>query len=337
MKSFGSDNHSGIHPQVLDAITRANYEHATAYGDDQYTELAISRFKHIFGQNIEVFFAFNGTGANCLSLLSASSSFNSIICVDTAHINVDECGAPEKLTGCKLVTIPNVDGKLTVEMARTALHGFNFEHHCQPRVISITQSTELGTLYTLDEIRALSCLAHSHNMYLHIDGARFANAVVSLGCTPAQMVQGCDILSFGGTKNGMMIGEAVVILNPELAHDFKYKRKQSMQLCSKMRFISAQFIGYFQDDLWLTLARHSCKMARLLAHEIEQCVTISRPVESNALFAVMPSDVIQTLQKEYFFYVWDESTNEVRLMCSFDTTEQDVMKFANAIKDAYSR
>lgn len=334
MKSFGSDNHSGIHPQVLEAIAQANSEHVTAYGDDKYTQQAVAEFRRLFGSHVEVFFAFNGTGANCLSLLAATSSFNSVICADTAHINVDECGAPEKLTGCKLISLPNVGGKLTLEAARSALHGFDFEHHSQPGVISITQTTELGTLYTLAEIRALAEVAHSHGMYLHMDGARFANAVVSMGCTPAEIVQGVDILSFGGTKNGMMIGEAVVILNPALASNFKYKRKQSMQLCSKMRFISAQFLGYFRNDLWLESARHSNAMARLLASKIADYVEITQRVEANGVFAVMSQQAIDTLLKEYFFYIWDESKFEVRLMCSFDTTEEDVEKFAAAIIEA---
>lgn len=336
MKSFGSDNHSGIHPEIIEAITRANVEHTVAYGDDQYTREAVAAFRKLFGEHIEVFFAFNGTGANCLSLWTATSSFNSVVCVDTAHINVDECGAPEKLTGCKLLVVPNENGKLTVRAAESVLNGFGFEHHSQPKLISITQTTELGTLYTLDEIRAISELAHSHGMYLHMDGARFANAVASLGCAPIEIVNGVDILSFGGTKNGMMMGEAVVILNPDLARDFKYKRKQSMQLCSKMRFVSAQFTAYLKDDLWIRLANHSNAMARLLAGKIERSVQISRPVEANGVFAIIPRLAIDMLLRDNFFYVWDEPSCEVRLMCSFDTTEQDVERFAAAIVAAVS-
>lgn len=331
MKSFGSDNHSGIHPEILRAIQNANTEHVTAYGDDIYTREAVECFRQLFGSHVEVFFVFNGTGANCLSILAANATFNSVVTVDTAHINVDECGAPEKMTGCKLITLPNIQGKLSVEAAREALHGFDFEHHSQPGLISITQSTELGTVYSLAEIADLSSLAHSHGMYLHMDGARFANAVASLGVDASQMVAGVDVLSFGGTKNGMMLGEAVVILNPKLAQNFKYKRKQSMQLCSKMRFISAQFTAYFNDNLWLRLASHSNEMARLLASKIEGVVEIVRPVQANGVFARMEQQMIDELLKEYFFYVWDEARCEVRLMCSFDTTEQDVEQLANAI------
>lgn len=331
MKSFGSDNHSGIHPEILAEIAAANFEHVTAYGDDQYTRLAIEEFRKIFGSHVEVFFAFNGTAANCLGLLSGTHSYNSIICTDTAHINVDECGAPEKLTGCKIIALPNVNGKLTPESVQSQLHGFGFEHHSQPRFISITQTTELGTLYTTAEIRALAQLAHSNGMYLHMDGARFANAIAASGLSPREMVEGVDILSFGGTKNGMMIGEAIVILNPELAPGFKYKRKQAMQLSSKMRFISAQFTAYLRGDLWIKLATHSNAMARLLASKIGDHAQIVYPTEANGVFAVLPPEATVELLRKYHFYVWDEPTGQVRLMCSFDTTEQDVEAFAKDI------
>ena len=332
MKSFGSDNHSGIHPRILQAIAEANTGHVHAYGDDPYTAEAVADIRRVLANELaEVFFVFNGTGTNCLSIIAANNSFNSVICSDTAHINVDECGAPERLSGGKLIAVPNVNGKLTVQNARSELHDFGFEHHSQPGLISITQSTELGTVYTLEEIKALSDLAHSHGMYLHVDGARFANGVVSLGVSAKDMVQGVDILSFGGTKNGMMMGEAVVILNPLLARNFKYKRKQSMQLCSKMRFLSAQFSAYLKDDLWLTLAAHSNEMARLLASMIGDYVEIVRPVEANGVFAIIPIEAREKLLKEHFFYVWNETTSEVRLMCSFDTTKEDIERFAEDI------
>lgn len=334
MKSFGSDNHSGIHPKILEAIALSNRDHCIAYGGDPYTAQAEARFAELFGPETGVFFAFNGTGANVLGLMSATRPFNSILSVDTAHINVDECGAPEKATGCKVITMPNRAGKLTVEAAKSMLHGFDFEHHSQPGVISISQATELGTLYTTSEIRDLTDLAHQYGLYLHIDGARFANAIAASGVTPKEMVQGADLLSFGGTKNGMMIGEAVVVLNPELGQYLKYQRKQSMQLCSKMRFIAAQFLAYLKDDLWLEMARHSNAMAQLLYRQVQEIpgVTLTQVPEANSVFAILPDGITEQLMEEYFFYVWDESTGEVRWMCSFDTTEQDIENFVAAIK-----
>ena len=339
-RGFGSDNHSGVHPDVLKAIAEVNVDHAMAYGEDEYSAKVEQLFKQYFGTDASVYFAFNGTGANVLCLDAMTSSHHAVVCADTAHIHVDECGAPQRITGAKLLTIKTPDGKLTPELVKTQLHGFGFQHHSQPKVVSIAQPTELGTLYTLNEIKALADLAHQYNMYLHIDGARFANAAVALGCTFKQMTTdlGVDALSFGGTKNGLMIGEAVVLLNPKLNEDFLYRRKQAMQLCSKMRFIAAQFKAYFTDDLWKRNAEHSNAMARQLYNAIkdEKGVDVVYPVQANGVFVRLPREVWTRLQEKYFFYDWDEDDNVVRFMCSFDTTAEDIDLFALTLKKLLS-
>ena len=339
-RGFGSDNHSGVHPDVLKAIAEVNVDHAMAYGEDEYSAKVEQLFKQYFGTDASVYFAFNGTGANVLCLDAMTSSHHAVVCADTAHIHVDECGAPQRITGAKLLTIKTPDGKLTPELVKTQLHGFGFQHHSQPKVVSIAQPTELGTLYTLNEIKALADLAHQYNMYLHIDGARFANAAVALGCTFKQMTidLGVDALSFGGTKNGLMIGEAVVLLNPKLNEDFLYRRKQAMQLCSKMRFIAAQFKAYFTDDLWKRNAEHSNAMARQLYDAIkdEKGLDVVYPVQANGVFVRLPRQVWTELQKHYFFYDWDEDDNVVRFMCSFDTTAEDIDLFAHTLKELLS-
>ena len=335
-RGFGSDNHSGICPEVLEAIARVNQEHALAYGDDEYCAATEKRFKQYFGEQANVYFAFNGTGCNTLCIDAMTRSHHAVVCAETAHINVDECGAPSRIVGCRLLTIPTPDGKLTPELVRTQLHGFGFEHHSQPKVISITQPTELGTLYTIDEIKALVGLAHEHDMYLHIDGARLGNAAVALNCSFREMTTdlGVDAVSFGGTKNGLMMGEAVVLLNPELADGFKYRRKQAMQLCSKMRFIAAQFDAYFENDLWRRNAEHSNRMAQLLYNKVKdiQGVKVMYPVQANGVFAKLPRKVWKELQNHYFFYDWDEDADVVRWMCAFDTTEQDILDFVTVLK-----
>ena len=340
-RGFGSDNHSGVHPDVLKAIAEVNVDHAMAYGEDEYSAKVEQLFKQYFGTDASVYFAFNGTGANVLCLDAMTRSHHAVVCADTAHIHVDECGAPQRITGAKLLTIKTPDGKLTPELVKTQLHGFGFQHHSQPKVISIAQPTELGTLYTLNEIKALVDLAHQYNnMYLHIDGARFANAAVALGCTFKQMTTdlGVDALSFGGTKNGLMIGEAVVLLNPKLNEDFLYRRKQAMQLCSKMRFIAAQFKAYFTDDLWKRNAEHSNAMARQLYNAIkdEKGLDVVYPVQANGVFVRLPREVWTRLQEKYFFYDWDEDDNVVRFMCSFDTTAEDIDLFALTLKKLLS-
>lgn len=337
MRSFGSDNHSGISPEILQAIANANKDHTLAYGDDEYSARAEVLFREYFGPQARVYFVFNGTGANVLNIDAMCRSHHAVVCADTAHINVDECGAPQRIVGCKLLTVPTPDGKLTPELVKTQLHGFGFEHHSQPRAISIAQSTELGTLYTLDEIRALADLAHAHNMYLHVDGARLANAAVALGCTFKEMTTDCgvDCLSFGGTKNGMMMGESVVLLNPALDVDMKYRRKQMTQLCSKMRFVAAQFEAYLTTGLWRRNAEHSNHMAALLHEKLEglEGVEVMYPVQVNSIFVRLPRAVWKSLLDDYFFYDWDEANDVVRWMCSFDTTEEDILGFVDKIKE----
>ncbi len=326
MRSFGSDNHSGIHPSILEAISKANVDHDLSYGDDKYTQIAKQKFCELFG-DVEVFFTFNGTGANVTSLGSAIKSHNSIICTESAHINVDECGAPEKLTGSKLIAISTPDGKLTPELIKPKLTGFGFCHHSQPKIISITQTTELGTLYSLSEIKAIADLAHSYDMYLHVDGARFSNSIAALGCTAKDFAAtGVDVLSFGGTKNGLMLGEAVVFFNKNMCGDFQYIRKQSMQLYSKMRFISAQFITYLEDNLWLKLATQANDMAVYLFEQLKdiECITITQQPAANAIFLILPKDKKEIIRDQYFFYDWDEATDEIRFMTSFDTTKDDI-------------
>ncbi|MBI9059794.1 MAG: low specificity L-threonine aldolase [Labilibaculum sp.] len=340
-RGFASDNFSGILPEVMEAIQNANNGHVIAYGGDAYTASAIEKFKSLFGENIDVYFAFNGTGANVISLSTLTQSYHSIICPATAHIQVDECGAPDKFTGCKVIPIDCPDGKITPELIQPHLHGFGFEHHSQPKMISITQCTELGTVYTPEEVKAICDLAHANNMYVHMDGARLANAVVSLDVDVADFTTkaGIDVLSFGGTKNGMMLGEAVIFFNPELSTEAKYVRKQSMQLCSKMRYIGAQFDAMLTNDLWLKTARHANKMAKLLESEVLKIdkVEITQKVQTNGIWALIPKDKIEKLQEEYFFWVWDEHTGEVRWLCSFDTTEEDINGFVALLKKELSK
>jgi threonine aldolase len=334
-RSFASDNNAGVHPDILKAISAANQGHVVGYGDDAYTHSAQALFKKQLGEDIEVFFVFNGTAANCLSLKALTNSYHAVICAEGAHIYVDECGAPEKFTGCKLVPIPAKDGKLTVEVVQSACHGIGDEHHVQPKVISITQATEVGTVYRPNEVRALADFAHDHGMFLHVDGARIANAVAAQGLNLRQATRdlGIDVLSFGATKNGALGAEAVVFFNPELAANFKFYRKQGMQLASKMRFISAQFEELFTNDLWLQNARHANRMAQLLKREVSKIpqVKIIYNVEANGVFAQIPRKAIAKLQKRYFFYVWNDAQSVVRWMCSWDTTADDVKQFAEFV------
>ena len=335
-RSFASDNNAGVHPDILKAIGAANHGHVVGYGDDAYTQSAQKLFKKQLGQDIEVFFVFNGTGANCLSLKSLTNSYHAVVCAEAAHIYVDECGAPEKFTSCKLVPLPAKNGKLTVQAVQSAYHGVGDEHHVQPKVISITQATEVGTVYRPNEVRALADFAHQHGMFLHVDGARIANAVAALGLTLRQSTRdlGIDVLSFGATKNGALGAEAVVFFNPELASNFKFYRKQGMQLASKMRFIAAQFEALFTNELWLQNARHANRMAQLLKREISKIpqVKIIYNVEANGVFAQIPRKAIAKLQKRYFFYVWNEAQSVVRWMCSWDTTIDDVKQFAEFLR-----
>ena len=338
VRSFASDNNAGVHPNVLQAIAAVNRGHVVGYGDDRYTEAAVRKFKQHFGSDIEVFIVFNGTAANCLSLKSMTESYHAVICAEAAHIYTDECGAPEKFTGCKLIPIPTADGKLTIESVSHAYHGIGDQHHVQPRAISITQVTEMGTVYTPREVRDLARFAHEREMFLHMDGARIANAAVSLGLTLREATRdlGVDVLSFGGTKNGAMGAEAVVFFDKKLSRDFLYLRKQGMQLASKMRFISAQLEALLSNDLWRKNAEHANRMAGLLQREISKIpkVKIVYKVEANGVFVQIPRQAIAKLQKRYFFYLWDEDRSVVRWMCSFDTTERDVKEFASYVERA---
>jgi len=336
-RSFASDNNAGVHPKVLEAIAAVNQGHVVGYGDDPYTEASVKKFKQHFGSDVEAFIAFNGTAANCLGLKALTESHHAIICAEGAHIYTDECGAPERFTGCKLIPISTADGKLTVESVSHAYHGIGDQHHVQPRVISITQATEVGTVYKPREVRDLARFAHQRGMFLHMDGARIANAAASLQLTLREATRdlGVDVLSFGGTKNGAMGAEAVVFFDKSFSRDFLYLRKQGMQLASKMRFISAQFDALFTDDLWRKNAEHSNQMAALLEKEIKRIpkIKIVYPVEANGVFAQIPSSAIPKLQKRYFFYVWNEEESLVRWMCSFDTTDEDVKQFARFVRE----
>src|SRR5947207_3135566 len=335
-RSFASDNNAGVHPEIMEAIAAANDDHVIAYGDDPYTARAIKLFRQQLGKDGQVYFVFGGTGANVLGLKAATASHHAIVCAQTAHINVDECGAPEKFTGCKLLSLNTPDGKIKVDQIKPLLHEVGFEHHVQPRVISVSQATEMGTVYTPLELKKLSGFAHAHDMLLHVDGARIANAAASLNITLKEITKdaGVDILSFGGAKNGMMYGEAVVFFDPQLARNFKYTRKQGTHLPSKMRFISAQFEALLSNDLWRQNALHANRMAQLLASELGKIpqLKITQKVESNGVFAELPEKYIPVLQKQYFFYVWNEQTSEVRFMTSFDTTESDIQDFISLVK-----
>ncbi|MGA2003427.1 MAG: low specificity L-threonine aldolase [Terriglobales bacterium] len=336
-RSFASDNNATVHPEVLEAIRRANEGHAVGYGDDPHTESAIGKFRDHFGADVQVFFVFNGTAANVLSLQALARPYHAVLCPELSHIYTDECGAPERLTGCKLIPLSAPDGKLTVETVAHAYHGIGDQHHVQPRVISITQSTEMGTVYKTSEIEALAQFAHERKMFLHMDGARISNAVAAQRLTLRQATRdlGVDVLSFGGTKNGLMGVEAVVFFRPELASDFLFMRKQGTQLASKMRFMSAQMDALLTNDLWKRNAHHANRMARLLEQEIRKisCLKIVYPVDANGVFAQIPQAAIKTIQERYFFYVWSEEESVVRWMCSFDTTEEDVRQFAAFVKE----
>ena len=304
-RSFASDNNAGVHPKIMRALQRCNHGHVVGYGDDPFTREAISKFKQIFGEETGVYFVYGGSGANVIGLQAMLQPFQSVLCAETAHIYVDECGAPEKFTGCKLMPVSTPDGKLNPKLLQPYLHIRGFEHHVQPAVISISQPTEMGTVYTLAELQKLAAFARKNNFLLHLDGARLANAAAYLNLAFKAFTKdvGVDVCSFGGTKNGMMFGEAVLIFNPRIESTFKYIRKQGMQLHSKMRYISAQFSAYLQDDLWLKNAQHANAMARLLAKKLApiKAISLTQKVQSNALFAKVPEKLIEPLQNEYFF------------------------------------
>ena len=336
--SFASDNYAGALPEVLEAIAAANQGHAPAYGLDEWTVAMQQRFADAFGPEAHAFPVFNGTGANVIALRAVTRPYDAVICAATAHLNVDECGAPERIGGVKLLPVDTPDGKLTPGLVAPRLVRFGDEHAAQPRVVSITQSTELGTVYTPDEIRLLAELAHGHDMLLHVDGARIANAAASLGLPLAAITTdvGVDLLSFGATKNGAVGAEAVVLLRADLGDGIRFMRKQSMQLASKMRFLSAQLEVLMRDELWRRPAADANQSARRLERAVAGIdgVRITQPVQANAVFAVLPPEVTAELQRDWLFYVWDESTGEVRWMCSWDTRPEDVDAFAEAVRAA---
>jgi threonine aldolase len=340
-RGFASDNNAGVHPEILKKITDVNTGHTIGYGADDYTGEAHRLFRQHLGSDTDVFFVFTGTAANVLGITAVTRSYNSVITAFTAHIEQDECGAPEKFSGCKVLTVDTPDGKIKPEMLERHIHGFGFEHHSQPKVISITQATEMGTVYRPEEIASIAEYAHRHGMLLHMDGARISNAAVSLNLPFKAFTTdaGVDILSFGGTKNGMMFGEAVCFLKPGLSEDFKYIRKQGMQLASKMRFISAQYIAFFGNDLWKQCASHSNRMARLLYERVSGIsgLRVTQPVEANGVFVILPAEAAENLRKHYFFYPWDEKTSEYRWMTSWDTTEDDIEDFVRLVKKELER
>jgi threonine aldolase len=330
-RGFGSDNHAGILPEALAAIAAANEGHAPSYGHDELTERLAERFREELGDGAHAFPVFNGSGANVLCMRALLQPWQAVICAETAHLNVDETGAPEAW-GIKLLTVPTPDGKLTPELVSTRVVRIGDEHAVQPRIVSISQSTEVGTLYSLDEVRALADHAHSHGLLLHMDGARITNAAAALDVSlrEATTDAGVDVLSFGGTKAGLLAGEAVVVLSDEVAQAMPYLRKQTLQLASKMRFVSAQLEALLSDELWRRATGHANAMARRLADAVRDVpgVELTQEPQANAVFAILPPGVADTLRERWFFYDWDELRGEVRWMCSWDTTEADVDAFA---------
>ncbi|MFG2136540.1 threonine aldolase family protein [Streptomyces sp. NPDC048650] len=341
VRGFASDNYAGAHPEILAAIALANGGHQVAYGEDDYTANLQRVIRSHFGQSAEAFPVFNGTGANVVALQAVTDRWGAVIAADTAHIHVDECGAPERVGGLKLLTVPTENGKLTPDLIDREAFGWDDEHRAMPQVVSITQSTELGTVYTPDEVRAICEHAHERGMLVHLDGSRIANAAATLNVPMRAFTNavGVDILSFGGTKNGAVFGEAVVVLNPDAVRAMKHLRKLSMQLASKMRFVSVQLEALLAKDLWLRNARHANTMAQRLAAGVREIdgVDILYPVQSNAVFARLPHDVSERLQKRYRFYFWDEQVGDVRWMCAFDTTEEDVDGFLAALREEIAR
>lgn len=334
--NFASDNYAGIHPHILQAIQNCNEGSARAYGEDGYTVEAIEMFKKTFGDDIVVYFLFNGTGANVLSLSHVLQSYEAIICAENAHINSDETGSIENFSGSKLLTIKTNNGKITVQDIKNKLVDLHNYHKVQPKVISITQSTEFGTLYSREEIIDITHFAHENNLYVHIDGSRLSNAASAMHCSLKELTidLNIDILSFGGTKNGMMLGEAVIFFDKKMAEGFKYRQKQGMQLCSKMRFISAQFIALLTDNVWHKNATHANKMATFLYQELQKIpqIKIDKKVEVNAVFIHIDEKFISPLQEKYHFYVWNKLTSEIRLMTSWQTTEADICNFIKDLK-----
>ena len=334
-KSFASDNWSGVNPEILDAIAVANREHNESYGehDDPYYERVLKEFEKHFGKDIALFFVYNGTAANVLSLSQLIKSYEAVISAKTAHLNQNECGAPEKFIGTKILEIDTPDGKISPKDIEPFLDNIGFQHSVQPKIVSIAQTTELGTIYSIDEIKTIADFVHKNGMYLHMDGARISNAAVSLNASFKEFTRdaGVDVLSFGGTKNGIMFGEAVIFFDKNLAVGFEYLRKQALQLHSKLRYIEVQYEVYLKNGIWKKNALQANAMAKYLYEKLNKIpeVTILQNVAGNAIFAKLPPEKIPVLQQKYYFYVLNEKTSEVRLMCSWDTTEKDIDEFVN--------
>lgn len=337
MKSFASDNYAGVLPEVMEALLNANTGHASSYGNDPLTETAVANIARVFGGDPLVRFVFNGTGANVLSVSACTHSFQSVLCADISHIYNDESSAPESFTGCRFFPISaNEQGKLDPDLIRARLIRKGDMHFPQIAMLSITQSTEYGTLYSLNELRAIAAVCREHDIYLHIDGSRLFNALAALNCTPAEFIEasGADIVSLGGTKSGIMYGEAVLVFNAQLKKNFLFKHKQSMQLASKTRFIAAQFDALLHDSLWRRAATHANAMASLLAEGLSgiRGLQITRPVQANVVFACIPPEWNERLTAHTYFYVWREDLNEVRLMCSWDTSVPEIDDFVALVR-----
>ncbi|RBQ20156.1 threonine aldolase [Spongiactinospora rosea] len=336
-RGFASDNQAGVHPEVLRALALANEGHQSAYGDDVYTDAMEEVFRAVFGPQARVWPVFNGTGANVVALRAMCAPWEAVVCAESAHVHTDEGGAPEVTGGLKLLTVAAPDGKLTPDLIDRRAHGFGDPHRAQPKVVTISNATELGTVYTPRETAAVCAHAHRLGLRVHLDGARLANAAAALDVPLRALTTdaGVDALSFGGTKSGLMYGEAVVVLNPGAAGGLEYVRKTAMQLGSKLRFLSVQFEALLGGDLWLRNARRANAMAARLARAVREIpgVRVRSPVQANAVFAVLPAAVADRLRDRFAFYTWDESTGEVRWMCSFDTTEADVDAFAAAVAE----
>jgi threonine aldolase len=332
-KSFGSDNHAGTHPDVMRAIVEANAGDVIAYGADSWTERAVGDLKRLAGAEGEVYLVLNGSGANVLGLGLLLDRHQAVICAETAHINTDECGGAERILGTKLLTVPSPEGKITPDLIARRLAGRGDEHFAQPGVVAVTQSTELGTCYSLAELRAIKEFCDASNLRVYLDGARLANAAAHLGCSVAEIAACADVLSFGGTKNGAMGVEAVVVMQSADAVNAPYLRKQHMQLSSKMRFLAAQFNALLNDGLWLRNAAHANAMATRLATGLAGIpgVDVVYPVQADAVFARLDPGHVASLQRDWTFYVWDESTSTVRWMTAFDTQESDVDAFLSDI------
>lgn len=336
-RGFGSDNHAPAHPLILQALQSVSTSHAPSYGTDELSAEAIHQFRQHFGEDTEVFFVFNGTAANILALKCLCKTYNSVFCTDLAHIHVDEAGGPEVHGHFKLIPLPHENGKLTLEALQKNLIRRGDQHHSQAKVVSLTQPTEIGTVYSLEEIQKICDWAHNNGLFVHIDGARLANAVVQLKTDFKTMIRKTkvDSVSFGGTKNALLFGEAILVFNKSQAEDLKFYRKQLGQLPSKSRYIAAQFLAFFENNLWQKIASHSLDMAQYLHGSIKnfQQIQIREPIQSNAVFVKIPKSWVKSLRNESFFYVWDEHTTECRWMTSWDTQKNDIDRFVDKIKE----